>query len=102
MSVKFSKPLTGYWEKFLHIYRNEELSRAVLPRGNELSSPERARRYHEWVVEDANRQISVMMALVQTLPDSEESLLILTEESERLNSHERNILADSFASETSE
>ena len=37
MSVMFSKPLNGYWENFLLMFLNEELSRAVLPRGNELS-----------------------------------------------------------------
>ena len=65
MSVMFSKPLTGYWENFLLIYRTEELSRAVL----DATSPtveERARRYHKATVEDANRQISILMALVQT------------------------------------
>ncbi len=29
MSVIFSKPLTGYWENFLLIYRTNELTQAV-------------------------------------------------------------------------
>ena len=71
MSIMFSKPLTGYWESFLLSYRQKSLS-IIISEKIEPTKQERARRYHEAAVRDANRQITVMMALV--IAPSEESL----------------------------
>ena len=63
---------------------------------------ERARRYHEAAVRDANRQILIMYALVET---NEEIPLVESTDSEdepRLTEEERAILNDSYERTTSE
>jgi len=99
MSVMFSKPLTGYWKNFLLIYRTEELSLAI-HQGGEPTAEERARRYHESALSDANRQISILMALVET-NESLPTGTTTTGNSFILNTEERDILADSFIADTS-
>ena len=54
MSVKFSRPLNGYWNEFLLSYRKKTLSQAILAR-MPPTEQERARRYHEAAVRDSNR-----------------------------------------------
>ena len=69
MSVIFSRPLTGYWKEFLLSYRNQSLSQAIKAK-LVPTEEEKARRYHQAAVRDANRHISIMIALVDTSEDS--------------------------------
>ena len=104
MSVMFSKPLNGYWANFLLVYRIESLDLALLPQGKDMSETERARRYNEKAVKDANRQITIMMAFVKTSDiegchlSTNEAVPLLTTTIESLTSQERRILADSCIS----
>ena len=65
MSAAFSRPLNGYWKEFLLSYRNQTLDQAISAR-IPPTEQERARRYHEAAVRDANRQILIMQALLET------------------------------------
>ena len=65
MSVKFSRPLTGYWVEFLFSYRSQSLSQAIKTR-KAPTDEIKARRYNEAAVRDADRQIAIMAALAYT------------------------------------
>ena len=106
MSIMFSKPLTGYWESFLLSYRQKSLSQTILEK-IEPTKEDKARRYHEAAVRDANRQITVMMALV--VAPSEESFPSVSSDSDAedssflsITSAERKILANSVLTENSD
>ena len=61
MSVELSKPLTDYWQRFLIIYQ-EKLEKV----GEVLEEHHRAQRaikYHNEAVKDANRQIEILRAM---------------------------------------
>jgi len=70
-----------------------------------LTTPERARRYHEAAVKDANRQISILKALVDTNEDEDTRPMIenisIDDDQNLLSSAERGILEDSVFSVTS-
>ena len=101
MSVMFSRPLDGFWTEFLLSYRKKTLNEAIqakLP----PTEQERAKRYNEAAVRDANRQILIMQALFFA---TEESFVFDPTESDDqslLNTHERAILDDSFDRPTSD
>lgn len=73
MTVQFCNPLDGKWQQFLVGYREKSLD-AYLCRASR-DEKERARRYHEASVRDANAQIMLLKAMVaqsQELPDEED------------------------------
>lgn len=65
MSVELSKPLTDYWQRFLIVYQ-EKLEKVgeVL---EEHHRAERAIRYHNEAVKDANRQIEILRAMTHSV-----------------------------------
>lgn len=109
MSVQFSQPISAVWQQILSENAEEEVAR--------LSEHEKAIRFHEAAVRDANRRISFIQALLTTGPrlsqhisnrpssygggrrstqlQNEEDTLLITDE-------ERRILTNSCRSEDSE
>ena len=63
---------------------------------------ERARRYHEAAVRDANRQILVMQALIETTEENPRAESTDSEDEPRLTEEERAILDDSYERPTSD
>ena len=64
MSLEFSKPRTGYWKNFLLVFKTESLNQALHKKDETVR--ERALRLHKAAVEDTNRQITMMMALIKS------------------------------------
>lgn len=63
MSAQFCKPLDGEWQQFLMGYREKSLD-AYLKERCESTEEEKARKFHEEAIKDANRQILVLRALL--------------------------------------
>ena len=96
MSLIFSKPMNGYKKEFLLSYRNQTLNKAIEAR-LPPTEQERARRYHETAVRDANRQILIIMqALLYTTEESPKAESTDLEEEAPLTEEERAILDDSY------
>ena len=70
MSVQFCQPLNGQWQQFLLGYREKSL-KAHLRERYMSTDQEKARRFHDEAVKDANRQIVIMRALL----DSTQSII---------------------------
>ena len=63
-----------------------------------LTEQEKARRYHEAAVRDANRQIVIIQALLETTEESPREESTDSEDEPRLTEEERAILDDSYES----
>ena len=59
MSLKFSKPLNGFWVEFLVNYRIKTLSQAIYSR-KVPREVEKARSYHDNAVRTASRKVAIM------------------------------------------
>ena len=64
MSVQFSKPLNGQWQHFLLGYREKSLEAHLREQYTTSTDQEKAKRFHDAAVEDANRQIIIISALL--------------------------------------
>ena len=67
-----------------------------------LTEQERAKRYHEAAVRDANRQILIMQALLETTEENPGTESIDFENEFPLTEEERAILNDSYERPTSD
>ena len=67
-----------------------------------LTEQEKARRYHEAAVRDANRQIVIIQALLETTEESPREESTDSEDEPRLTEEERAILDDSYERPTSD
>ena len=68
----------------------------------EPTDQERARRNHETAVRDANRQIVIMQALLDTAQESYKTKFTDSEDDDILSPEERAILEDSYDRPTSD
>ena len=90
MSVQFCKPIDGQWQQFLLGYREKSLNTYLREQSVMDTDQEKARRFHEAAIEDANRQISIISAFLDerspsvtepedaTSPPSDEIILLNT------------------------
>ena len=67
MSVQFCKPINGQWQQFLLGYHEKSLNTFLREQSVKDTDQEKARRFHEAAVLDANRQISIISAMTTTL-----------------------------------
>ena len=69
MSLRFSRPLNGYWVEFLLSYGIKGYSSATYGR-LVPKDKNKAKRFHEATIRDSPRQVAIMQALVQIADNS--------------------------------
>ena len=65
MSLRFSRPLNGYWVEFLLGYGIKGYSSTTCGR-LVPKDKNKAKRFHEATIRDSTRLVAIMQALVQT------------------------------------
>ena len=93
MSVQFCKPLDGKWQQFLLGYREKSLEAHLREQAGMVTDQEKARRFHDAAIKDANRQIIIISALLNhslSSPNETNDVeVVLTDGNLLLNTMER-------------